>query len=239
MKHHVKTKYYSVIENEARLSKLLALFVATNSFINWCWWVIWDKNHLGQLMWHLFCHLLSVLCQPTPGWYCYPIQHVKNTELILSPAFCFFLHSHHWLPFVPLSTLLDCCCHMKLQRGLCPYNSWPTSLFFTLHDSWLLNSPCGDMVITVQHILTQCWLPGGGLIFPLCPRTVQSLLTYQNSLPLSNKTLWQSAYKNHLTWPKSPDYWFILAAWWKPKQVVNTYLHIELLQWVRVWVFLV
>lgn len=79
----------SLVDRKWSINKAKALFVSTDVFRNWCWWVIWDKDHLGQLMWHFFCHLLSVLRQPTPGLYCYPIQHVKNTELILSLAFCF------------------------------------------------------------------------------------------------------------------------------------------------------
>lgn len=154
---------------------------------------------------HFFCHLVSVLFQPTPGWYCYPIQHVKNTVLILSPAFCFFCTPTAGYQWLPSSTLFNCCCHMRLQRGLHPYNSWPTGLFFTLHDYWLLNSPCGDMVIIVQQILTQCRLPGGGVTFPLCPGQQHShSLSLKTYLPDEiNHAPWSltKCTPNHSTWP--------------------------------------
>lgn len=77
-------------------------------------WFVLLSHPTCQKHWaHLVSRFLF-LCTPTTGYQC-----------------------------LPLSTLLNCCCHLRLQRGLDPYNSCRTSLFFTPHDYWLLNFPCG------------------------------------------------------------------------------------------------
>lgn len=151
-----------------KLGLLQTLLIYSTESMNWKCRI---KPFLSNLLW-------------APSVLSYPVQRVINISLALKKTFSLPPHGFQWLS---LSTLLSCRCHVRLHRGLLPFNSWPASLFFTLQVYRQLNSPCGDTVLILWHIWTQCWSPGGGMTFPLCPGQHSPPLSLKTHTPLRNK----------------------------------------------------